>query len=37
YDDGRHEILNETNRTEVIDDLLVWLHRVSKLPAVHDA
>jgi alpha-beta hydrolase superfamily lysophospholipase len=37
YDDGRHEILNETNRTEVIDDLLQWLQRVSALPAVHDA
>ncbi|MCV7301284.1 alpha/beta hydrolase [Mycobacterium barrassiae] len=29
YDDGRHEILNETNRSEVIDDLVQWLHRVS--------
>jgi alpha-beta hydrolase superfamily lysophospholipase len=37
YDDGRHEILNETNRAEVLDDLLVWLQRVSDLPAVHDA
>ena len=37
YDDGRHEILNETNREEVIDDLLTWLQRVSSLPAVHDA
>jgi alpha-beta hydrolase superfamily lysophospholipase len=37
YDDGRHEILNETNRAEVIDDLLRWLERVSALPAVHDA
>ena len=36
YDDGRHEILNEINRTEVIDDLLKWLQRVSALPAVHD-
>ena len=36
YDDGRHEILNETNRAEVIDDLLQWLKRVSALPAVHD-
>ncbi len=25
YEDGRHEILNETNRHEVIDDLLGWL------------
>src|SRR5258705_7910649 len=37
YDDGRHEILNETNRAEVLDDLLVWLHRTSELPAVRDA
>ena len=37
YDDGRHEILNEINRGEVIDDLLKWLQRVSALPAVHDA
>ncbi|HEY1839438.1 MAG TPA: alpha/beta hydrolase [Mycobacterium sp.] len=34
YDDGRHEILNETNRAQVIDDLLQWLHRVSAAPAV---
>jgi alpha-beta hydrolase superfamily lysophospholipase len=34
YDDGRHEILNEINRTEVIDDLLQWLQRVSELPVV---
>ena len=25
YEDGRHEIFNETNRDEVIDDLLGWL------------
>lgn len=37
YEDGRHEILNEINRTEVIDDLLKWLQTVSALPAVHDA
>jgi alpha-beta hydrolase superfamily lysophospholipase len=37
YEDARHEILNETNRSEVIDDLLKWLQRVSALPAVHDA
>ena len=36
YDDARHEILNETNRAEVIDDLLVWLHRVAAIPVVHD-
>jgi alpha-beta hydrolase superfamily lysophospholipase len=29
YDDARHEILNEINRAEVIDDLLQWLGRVS--------
>jgi alpha-beta hydrolase superfamily lysophospholipase len=34
YDDGRHEILNEVNRAEVIDDLLQWLKRVSELPRV---
>ncbi|MDT5093710.1 MAG: hypothetical protein QOH60_3073 [Mycobacterium sp.] len=33
YDDGRHEILNETNRAEVIKDLLQWLLRVSAHPA----
>jgi alpha-beta hydrolase superfamily lysophospholipase len=37
YEDGRHEILNETNRAEVIDDLLLWLQRVSALPAVHES
>jgi len=36
YDDGRHEVLNEINRDEVLDDLLRWLQRVSALPAVHD-
>jgi alpha-beta hydrolase superfamily lysophospholipase len=34
YDDGRHEILNEVNRAEVIDDLLQWLQRVSAPLAV---
>jgi alpha-beta hydrolase superfamily lysophospholipase len=34
YDDGRHEILNEVNRAEVIDDLLQWLQRVSERPIV---
>lgn len=29
YDGARHEILNETNRDEVIADLLRWLDRVS--------
>src|SRR6478672_1097312 len=36
YDDGRHEVLNEINRDEVLDDLLRWLQRASALPAVHD-
>jgi len=34
YDDGRHEILNETNRAEVIQDLIQWLRRVSAPSAV---
>jgi alpha-beta hydrolase superfamily lysophospholipase len=33
YDDGRHEILNEINRAEVIEDLLDWLQRVTARPA----
>lgn len=33
YDDGRHEILNEINRAEVIEDLMKWLKRVSARPA----
>lgn len=28
YREARHELFNETNRTEVEDDLLVWLERV---------
>ena len=28
YQDGRHEILNETNRDEVIAELVSWLDRV---------
>jgi alpha-beta hydrolase superfamily lysophospholipase len=28
YRDGRHEILNETNRDEVITELTSWLDRV---------
>jgi alpha-beta hydrolase superfamily lysophospholipase len=27
YPDGRHEMLNETNRDEVIDDLIAWLRQ----------
>jgi alpha-beta hydrolase superfamily lysophospholipase len=34
YDDGRHEILNEINRAEVIDDLLQWLRRIATQPVV---
>jgi alpha-beta hydrolase superfamily lysophospholipase len=34
YDEGRHEILNEINREEVIEDLLRWLQRVSAPRAV---
>jgi alpha-beta hydrolase superfamily lysophospholipase len=37
YDEGRHEILNEINRAEVIDDLLQWLRRVSAPPAMNTA
>jgi alpha-beta hydrolase superfamily lysophospholipase len=36
YEEGRHEILNETNRAEVIEELVNWLLRVSAHPAVHD-
>ena len=28
YDDGRHEMFNEINRGEVLDDLVEWLDRV---------
>jgi alpha-beta hydrolase superfamily lysophospholipase len=28
YRDGRHEMLNETNRAEVLADLLAWMRRV---------
>lgn len=28
YEGGRHEILNETNRAEVVADLVAWLDRV---------
>jgi alpha-beta hydrolase superfamily lysophospholipase len=30
YPGGRHEMLNETNRDEVIDDVVVWLNRQFK-------
>ncbi len=29
YEGGRHEILNETNRDEVIDDLTAWVRRIA--------
>jgi alpha-beta hydrolase superfamily lysophospholipase len=28
YDDARHEVLNETNREEVISDVISWIDRV---------
>lgn len=28
YPEGRHEMLNEINRQEVVDDLMLWLERV---------
>ena len=28
YEDGRHELFNETNRREVLDDLVAWLDGV---------
>lgn len=34
WEGARHEILNETNRDEVVDDLLAWLDRV--VPADRD-
>ena len=27
YDGGRHEMLNETNQGEVLDDLLGWISK----------
>jgi alpha-beta hydrolase superfamily lysophospholipase len=29
YKDGRHEMLNETNRAEVMNDVLAWLRRTA--------
>jgi alpha-beta hydrolase superfamily lysophospholipase len=34
YKDARHELLNETNRDEVSNDILLWLDRVVKVPDV---
>jgi alpha-beta hydrolase superfamily lysophospholipase len=31
YEGGRHEVLNETNRDEVIADLVTWIERVGSL------
>lgn len=28
YEDGRHELFNETNRRQVLDDLVEWLDGV---------
>lgn len=33
YDGARHEILNETNRAEVIDDIVTWLERMTSARA----
>lgn len=38
YQDGRHEMLNETNRDDVVTDLLAWLDRtVSDLSGARSA
>jgi len=37
YDGGRHEILNEINRAQVIEELLQWLRQVVTLPGVHES
>jgi len=37
YPQGRHEILNETNRTEVVQNLLNWLNQVIDHDAPHHA
>jgi alpha-beta hydrolase superfamily lysophospholipase len=29
YEDGRHEVLNEINRDEVIHDLATWIQRIA--------
>jgi alpha-beta hydrolase superfamily lysophospholipase len=33
YPGARHEVFNETNRDEVVADLLAWLERVVPSPA----
>jgi len=33
YDEARHEVFNETNRDEVIDDLLAWADNALKAAA----
>lgn len=38
YPEGRHEILNEINRDEVVGDLLGWLNRaIETIPRSIDA
>ena len=32
YEGGRHEMFNEINREEVLDDLIGWLGRVLATP-----
>ena len=31
YDGGRHEMFNETNRDEVVAELIAWLNRLPAL------
>jgi alpha-beta hydrolase superfamily lysophospholipase len=31
YENARHEILNETNKDEVVEDILGWLNKKSAL------
>ncbi len=33
YPEARHEVFNETNRDEVMADLITWLDRVVRAPA----
>ena len=35
YEGGRHEIFNDTDRTQVIGDLVQWLQRVSTKQRTH--
>ena len=36
YPGARHEVFNETNRTEVVADLVAWLHERFPAPAEFD-